>query len=328
MAEAALAAYGAEGTALRHICHAENTTFRVDGRIPGLPEADAPYMADRYLLRLHRPGYQTAVTIASELEWLAALRRDRGLAVPEPVPNLEGRLLTTVEVTGVPEPRVCSLLRWLDGRFNERRPRASHMEALGDLMAELHDHADGWKPPPSFERSQWDWDGLFMRPGPTKEDYRPVWDGLPDSVRDLYGEVSESLRHAMDALGDGPDVFGLVHADMHLGNVLFKNGTARAIDFDDCGRAHRVYDISVALQDYRRRDNWQALKDALLVSYTTRRPLSDPEIEHLETFMNGRCVSVMLWAASQAEHNPRFGENIDRWFEWSRGYLTEFHTSG
>jgi len=328
LAEGALEAYGVEDAALSHICHAENTTFRVDRRVPGIQEAGEPYVPGRYLLRLHRPGYQTAETIGSELEWMAAIRRDRGLAVPDPVPNLEGGLLSVVEVPGVPEPRVCSLLKWLDGRFHERKPRERHMEALGDLMAELHDHADRWKPPPSFERARWDWNGLFMEPGPTREDYRPVWDGLPDRIRGLYEDVAESTRHAMDALGEGPEVFGLVHADMHLGNVLFKDGTARAIDFDDCGPAHRIYDIAVVLQDYRRHDDWQALKDSLLASYTTRRPLSDAEIGHLEMFMNGRCVSVMLWAASQVKNNPRFDENIDRWFEWSEGYLKEFHTSG
>ena len=328
MAEKGLEAYGVEGARLRHILHAENATFRVDGRIPGIPEAEPPYVLDRFLLRLHRPDYQTVETIASELEWLAALRHDRGLAVPEPVPNLKGGLLTTVEVPGVPEPRVSSLLKWLDGRFHERNPREHHMEALGELMAELHDHADGWNRPATFDRARWDWDGLFTAPGPAKEDYRPVWEDLPDRLRGLYEGVAARVRHAMDELGERPGVFGLIHADMHLGNVLFKDGEARAIDFDDCGEAHRIYDIAVVLQDYRRHDDWQALKDALLVSYTSSRPLSDAEIEHLETFMSGRCVSVMLWAASQARRNPRFTENIDRWFEWSEGYLKEFHTSG
>ena len=52
----------------------------------------------------------------SELCWLAALRADTGLAVPEPFRTAEGSLTTIATSRQVPQPRVCSVLRWIRHR--------------------------------------------------------------------------------------------------------------------------------------------------------------------------------------------------------------------
>ena len=57
----------------------------------------------------------------------------------------------------------------------------------------------------------------------------------------------------MQRLGQGPNVFGLIHADAHLDNVLFDGQQARLIDFDDCGFGYRIYDVAVALWELRHR---------------------------------------------------------------------------
>ena len=44
---------------------------------------------DKTALRLHRPAYHSAAGLASELAFMASLR-DRGLAVPEPIPASNG----------------------------------------------------------------------------------------------------------------------------------------------------------------------------------------------------------------------------------------------
>src|SRR5690348_4920212 len=71
--------YDAGVTFLRH---GENTTYRVTG-------------ARRFALRIHRPGYQTAEAIRSELAWMESLRAG-GVRTPEPVPGLDGDPLQTV----------------------------------------------------------------------------------------------------------------------------------------------------------------------------------------------------------------------------------------
>ena len=147
LAQEALDAYPLADPELRFIAHGENTTFRVDAGAPGGRE--------RFLLRVHRPArhgrnVDPVAAVGSELCWLAALRADTGLAVPEPFRTTGGNLTTVATSKQVPQPRVCSVLRWMEGRVHAVAPRPVHLRRLGGVMAQLHEHAAGWRPPPGL----------------------------------------------------------------------------------------------------------------------------------------------------------------------------------
>jgi len=308
------------------IQHGENTTFRVDasGSV-STGAAKGPYVEDRYLLRIHRVGYQSSESIASELEWLSALRRDVGLAVPEPVLSQNGELLVTVSVPSVPEGRSCSLLRWMEGRFCRHRCRPGRLRALGNLMASLHHHADSWPLPAGFSRRHWDHEGLFGDGAGYYLASDAVWALVPPARRGPFEEVADQLRQVMLELGTGSDVYGLIHADLHMDNVLFRDGQARAIDFDDCGFGYWIYDFAAALCDLQDAEEWPAHRDALLDGYAQIRPLPEAQLAYLDLFMAARHVSVVLWAIDLAQVNPRFREGVGQWLEWASrqvsGYL-------
>ncbi len=83
LARVALDAYPLSGLRVRLQAHLFNTTFRVVA--PG---------GDQYLLRIPRASQISLEAAHSELLWLAALREETPLLVPEPVPNREQSLLT------------------------------------------------------------------------------------------------------------------------------------------------------------------------------------------------------------------------------------------
>jgi Ser/Thr protein kinase RdoA (MazF antagonist) len=149
LAQAALPRYGLSGAPMVFVAYSENAVFRVVG----------PH--GRYALRVHRPGHQTEASLDSELAWMAALRRDAGLPVPDPRPSLNGDLHVRVSAPGVPRPRNVSLLSWIQGRRIANDLRPAHFDTLGRLMARMHDHAAHWQPPEGFTRRHWDWEGLF-----------------------------------------------------------------------------------------------------------------------------------------------------------------------
>src|SRR5688572_27819463 len=130
LAAAALAQYELPRAHLAPLVHAFNTTFKV---------TDAE--GNRYALRITRPGKSTVAEVQAELAWLAAIRRDTDLVVPEPVPTRDGALLTVAGAPGVPEPRICALFRWVPGRFVRGRLVPRHLEQVGQFMARLQDHA-------------------------------------------------------------------------------------------------------------------------------------------------------------------------------------------
>jgi Ser/Thr protein kinase RdoA (MazF antagonist) len=315
---AALSGYPFVQSRLQAITHAENATFRLD--VTGeSPEQilDPIYQQSRYLLRIHRPGYQNSSSIASELSWLNALRSQAGLAVPSPVPTSAGNWYTEVSVPGVPQPRVCTVLRWLKGRFNEKNPSPVRFAEIGRLMAHLHSHAENWQRPDKFTRRSWDWDGLFGHNSGFNLNADSVWGLLPAQYVKPFGLVAARTRQAMIELGTGPEAFGLIHADLHLGNVLFAGDEARAIDFDDCGFGYWVYDFSVPISECMDCDNWCELRDGLYKGYTEVRPLPEGQLAYLDTFLAARTVSLVLWAVDQAQVNPHFSKHLDRWLDWA-----------
>src|SRR5436305_12821230 len=116
LARVALAAYPLSGLRVRLQAHRYNTTFRVVA--PG---------GDQYLLRIPRTSQISLAAAHSALLWLAALRNETPLLVPEPVPNREQSLLTVATCPGVPVPRFCVLFRWIEGRFLYRGLTPAHL---------------------------------------------------------------------------------------------------------------------------------------------------------------------------------------------------------
>lgn len=310
LARTALAGYalpGAEDAPLPLIYHHENTTYRLEGVLdPQVAVPDPTYRADRFLVRVHRAGYQTVEAIRSELEWLAALRRDAGLAVPEPVRARGGALFVEASAPGVPQARVVSVLRWLPGVARGRRPGRSLFHETGALTARLHAHAARWRRSPGFVRSVADHEGLFMRNGSGGDTFDAAWAMLTPEDREVFEAVSGATRTAMARLDRRDHAMGLIHADLHLDNVLFLEGRARVIDFDDCCIGHWVFDPAVTLFDYHMREDWPALRDAYFEGYATVRAFPEGQREALPVFMAARAATLCLWALSQGLHNPEF----------------------
>lgn len=326
LGKAALKQYGCQDALVRLINHGENTTYQVRFPEGSLPKAASPaYAENTCLLRIHRTGYNNQASIASELMWLTALR-EAGHSVPEPVPAQDGTLFVQVATPEMPDGRVCSLLRWMQGKFYAEVATAKHYSLLGQVMAQLHQHAQTWQPPAAFKRRRWDWEGLFGEQAGFNLPAEDVWGLIPDVYRAQFQTIAAQTRHNMHALGETPETFGLIHADLHLWNVIFNdidgNLQAYPLDFDDCGYAHWVYDFAAALGDETEDEDWRDHRDALFDGYTKIQPLPKGVEEHLEVFIAARIVSLMLWAADMSTVNPAVKESLPAWFEWSEACLS------
>jgi Ser/Thr protein kinase RdoA (MazF antagonist) len=219
-----LSAYGLDpDTPLTLLNRSENETWRAGGLI----------------LRLHREGYHRRAEIVSELAWLDALQGMPGLRTVRPVAGLQG------PVTEV------------DGRFvvgfapipgQELRPGddlARWFAPLGEVTARLHLHARSWTLPPGFTRKRWDAETI-LGPRPHWGDWRQAR-GLDRSGIQVLERATRDLALKLQAYGTGPEVFGLIHADLRLANLMVDGEGLWAIDFDDCGFGWWVYDLAAAL---------------------------------------------------------------------------------
>jgi Ser/Thr protein kinase RdoA (MazF antagonist) len=302
VALAALDHYLLPAGRLTFLTHGENTTFR----------HDSP--AGSHLVRVHRPqrhgrDVDSAAAIRSEIAWLRAIRAETELSVPEPVVANDGA--TTVEASAIGETRVCSVLRWMDGRILERSARPVHLRRVGEVMARLHLQADAWTSPSDFVRISWDHETFFgdvMVYGATSA--ADCWALLPPEVCARFESVSSRMTDVLGSVNDG----GLIHADLHLGNVLFQRGGVSLIDFDDCGHGQRIYDLAVALWELRERPDYPAFRDALLQGYRAHREL---DVGLLDEFIAVRQVAFGLWFTGMAQANPAFATKLDDVHRWS-----------
>ncbi len=313
LAVEALVPYPVDVARLTLLAHLENTTFRVDDR-----------EGDRYLLRIHRvtgsPFHPVHPPdqIRSELQWLLALDADLDadadydISVPVPVATPSGELVRVVEAPPPMDPRPCVLLRWVPGRFFNAGLTPAHLTRVGRFMAHLHRHARSFVPPAGF-----------VRPvvGDVSGD---VPEYLTTTVNDLCGAAAaemvadavDRIEAAIQALGDGSDAFGLVHADLHQENFLFRRGAVAAIDFDDCGWGHYASDFAVTLSELGGREDFAALRDALFSGYADVTDLPPGAEKHLAAFAARRELQLTLWFLEQREH-PAFAD----WAEQARAGL-------
>jgi len=269
----------------------------------------------RYALRIHRTDYQTPGTIRSELAWLAALGRDTDLALPRPVEGTDGALVQQVTDDGVPGERSCVLLQWVPGRFGWTGSGRSYYRRLGHVAGRLHAHGQAWKRPAGFRRRAWSqrvlqglapgFGDALTTPGVNKRDSR------------LFRAAQDRATGVMAALGKGRATWGLIHADLHAGNVLTHDGVMGAIDFDDCGSGWYGYEFAVAvgppfdMVDFERRLAW------FLDSYREHMEVDPRTLESLECFVVTRRISMVGWIGSRAD-NPRLARLVPRYTTFAR----------
>jgi Ser/Thr protein kinase RdoA (MazF antagonist) len=284
LAVSALVRYGLGGAPLRLINVSENSTFLV--RAEG---------ESQLILRVHRPDYNTLGEIASELDWLDALRADGDVLTPRVIPALDGARLVTVGTGDGEAPRACAMFEFVAGGEPEETPAS--LRRLGAVAGRMHRLARAWTPPAGFRRRTWDLDTTIGAD-------QPVWGpwesgpGVGPDERRLLRTLSAVLSSRITAYGRDHDRYGLIHADLRLGNLLFDGDITCVIDFDDCGWGWYVYDLATSFTFMEDRDDIADLIAALLAGYQSELSLSAADVAILPTMMMLRRLLLVAWLAS------------------------------
>lgn len=293
LADDALAKYDLDVQKFSTLLHLENTTFRVETN------------HNTYVLRINRPNHRTEAEIRSEAMWLAAIRQDTELVVPEPVANNSGQLVTMGRAKGVPQERFCVLFKWVDGQFYRDRLSPVALERVGRFTARLHNHAMNYEPSDGFTRPHVEF-GSEEDPG---EIIRLLQKGFEEGAaiiapHDLatFTLARHRLQERIEALGESDDVFGLIHADLHHGNLLFDGEQVHAIDFDDCGWGHFLYDLAVTQWYLQARPDFNEFCEAHIAGYREVRHLPDEQVALLPTFHAARTLVMAVYMAGRADN--------------------------
>jgi Ser/Thr protein kinase RdoA (MazF antagonist) len=296
-----LAQYNVSAAQLVFLGHSENVTFRVDTRDPENCES--------FLLRIHHPIaqfcdriWQQHAVIESELAWLTALHRDTDLVVPYPVQNLSGTFVTSVAIHAS-KTFNCTLLNWVDGSPLDTEPTPKQAWQVGELMAQLHQHASLWELPIGFTRPKYDFEKLhtsLMR-------LRSLVDTGTISVADfsVFETVVRRICEVMKALKKTRHSWGLIHADLNENNYIFHASEARPIDFSYCGFGYYLYDIASTLKHL-----FPENRKSFLSGYQNVRQLPHKYQNILEAFFIGSTVDNFAFLASQPNEHDYLSQDV------------------
>lgn len=314
LAQEGLAHFPVDAERVELISKAENISFFVQGR-----------NSDRYVLRIHRPEYHTLDELISEQLWTNALLKD-GLDVPIPVKSSAGDRYVQVVVSG--GIRNVGLLEWVDGKpirdgltpETWARDHERVYEAIGDLLAKLHAQASVWRAPPEFTRHAFDADGLMGE--------QPFWGRFWEAAQFNQDErtqltaMRDELYAVLAKLPKTSETFSLIHADLHLGNLIANDDSFHIIDFDDAGFGWHAYDFAVALSSAPVGEIRESAARAMFRGYARQRRLQPWVPELLPMFGVIRMLASIGWM----EARPDLGIHADVQRDLFRRAANEFES--
>jgi len=249
------------------------------------------------VLRIYSDEETTLKENQAEIYWLTALLRDTDLRVSEPVARKDGDYISIVTVPDVPEDRRCVLFKWIPGNTLEENLSPENYHKLGQGLAELHQHARSLNPLPAQINPK-KWDKVFYYPDEPVVYNTPEYSHLfsEDNIQIIDQAILEANKVFADLFSD-LDGLILIHGDLHFWNVHCYRGELYLIDFEDINLGYPVQDIAVTLSYGRDRDDYQELKKAFMVGYTSI--LDWPEVEErvIPTLMIARSIMFINYNA-------------------------------
>lgn len=266
-----------------------------------------------------------------ELDLLAYLKKHK-LAVPEPVKRLDGQRLSILDAASGPrtDPQTgrqtdtrndpppgpwgdgaCSaLFRFFEGEEHVTwypEVKEQVVISFGAAVAEIHQRADQFQGP--YCRHHFDLQYLLDGPLQTLESILRERRGEDLS---FFKDYADHMRRQINGLGKGKEIYGLIHADLHVGNILYhpKNGYC-ILDFDQCAFGWRAYDVATfknniieTVPDHLTDEIWRCF----LEGYNQVRPLTQAELDCLQVFANGWTLwdigETLVLATQWGGHRP------------------------
>ena len=281
--ELVLEAVEAAGVGVRPLCYPLNS---FENRVYEVELEDR----SRVVAKFYRPGRWSDAQILEEHRFLADLDAEEIPVAPaKPFPN--GRTLAAIE--GIRY----ALFDRKGGRApDELTPALA--ERLGMLVGRMH--AVGARRPDAdrlpltseaYVRRDLDWlEGQRL---------------LPERLAHRFLGAGRAIADAYDRLSAGAATLR-IHGDLHLGNLLERDGELRLLDFDDAMIGPAVQDLWLALPG--RDAATLSLRDRFLDGYERFRLFDPAELRLVEALRGLRIAHYAVWLARRW-HDPIFPRN-------------------
>lgn len=198
----------------------------------------------------------------------------QAIPVARPLPQKDGRLLGCVD-TDLGK-RYTALFSYASGESRlEEKPTVEQCTHLGQTIAAFHLAANKFQ----SEHDRYHLNLKYLAEEPLKQIALKDDEIIPE-FREFIASLQpiDEAVSTVQALDSEGDEYGIIHGDLHLGNMHFQDNQVTLFDFDHCAYGWRAYDLIPSF--------WlpEDQKNALLQGYESVRPLSKREHESLPAF--------------------------------------------
>lgn len=244
------------------------------------------------ILRFTHVSHRPLEWIAAELEWVDFLA-DMGVPAARPRESTGKR---RAEVLGDGLAIACCFERAKGEAVQDGQLRPELFERLGMLLGRIHRVTQQFIP--TARRPKW-----YELDAYDIETYLP-----PEAER--FRDRSSLLLRSLAALPKSERTYGLIHADLHFGNVFAQDSRLTCFDFDSSQYHWLGYDIAAIVFFSARRMAAPArrlpeLVSTLLLGYAKESDTEDLELSQLALFLAVReLAKCILYYKNDRTNRP------------------------
>lgn len=296
----ALQRYDLEWERIKFIQLSDTITYKIETSTAGC-----------YLLRIHsaRLGKEE---IASELILLKALNKSTELNVPEALASCDGSYVLEIETEEEYRRPYVTMMRWVEGEHASGKLTDSCVYNVGVMMGRLHDETTRFVPPANFVRPEWGAD-QFRREFAKLELYHTRF--LSNEGWKSYQAAAETILSEFTGIEHSDQNYGLIHGDLHTGNIVFNDEQPYPIDFGRCGYGYYLYDMAGLLLELNPKQ-----RGMFIQGYESVRQLEPGYIRQLECFF----IKFMIENYCHHAPDPRETASLIEEQPYARAYIREY----
>ena len=263
-------------------CRASKLLHRGEGLVVELARAGPPA-----ILKIIPSATEIAHVLRARLGWITHLHQN-GLRVPELIASTGGGLVEAVELRGIIYTAYAYISMPITARNQIDWRDATMPPRLGNVMGRMHRLARSYRPGPGKPTIGHWHDADWLRE-PERVLHRSQ-SAIADSIYQLRDRISQFPRDQAN--------YGLIHDDLHTGNVFCLDGDLVIIDFDCCHHSWYAGDISSAvlfrvwIGPHKDAQEATAFLQGLIQGYTAQNDLPLEWASMLPYFLKLREISL------------------------------------
>ena len=262
---------------------------------------------EEVILRFVHSTHRTFEQVLAEIEFIDYLS-DNGANVSTIIKDKDNQIASLIECGNNDYFTVSAFTKAPGSFIREQRNDPQFNYLFGQAVGKLHKLTKTFTP--KHKRYQW-----------YEEDYIEMGKrNLPEDLQYLV-KIAEEHQELIKSYAMSVDDYGLIHTDLHFGNMFYDNETLTFFDFDDASYKHFISDIAIIiyyqfglspLSDTEIEDKTIAFLKPFLKGYETENKLDKKWFYKLNEFLRLRSIILIMVVYSAGEEviNGPFGQML------------------